>query len=193
MALPITELAAALICVVVALMLGISTLRSAWAQPGRAPIRTLAGWMLAFGGASAAFFISGEVGLFSAVAAFSVAAYVVVAAGAERRDARPTSDRELAAEPDERPTKWGRTIGKSLLAIGLAGVAAVGLGLAFAVAAPVGQVDRIVIGGLLVPMLWGAGMAWTLCDARLLRATALLLLVSACAYAVAFLPKLLGT
>ena len=35
--------------------------------------------------------------------------------------------------------------------------------------------DRIVIGGILVPVLWGGGMAWTLSDAKLLRATLLLL------------------
>jgi hypothetical protein len=50
--------------------------------------------------------------------------------------------------------------------------------------------DRIVIGGLLVPMLWGAGMAWTLSDAKLVRATLLLAVISAAAYAAAFLPKM---
>jgi hypothetical protein len=42
-------------------------------------------------------------------------------------------------------------------------------------------------------MLWGAGMAWTLSDAKLRRASLLLGLVSAAAYGVAFLPKVLAS
>jgi hypothetical protein len=49
--------------------------------------------------------------------------------------------------------------------------------------------DRAVIGGLIVPILWGGGMAWTLCDPRLVRATIILLSVSALGYGIAFLPK----
>ena len=54
---------------------------------------------------------------------------------------------------------------------------------------PLAPQDRIVIGGLLVPILWGAGMAWTLSDARLVRATIVLLTISALGYGIAFLPK----
>ncbi len=95
----------------------------------------------------------------------------------------------LAAEPEERPTNWRRAIAKALLAIVLAGVAAFGVGEAFAVAMPIAAPDRIVIGGLLVPVLWGAGMAWTLADAKLLRATIALSIIAAASYTVAFLPK----
>ena len=56
---------------------------------------------------------------------------------------------------------------------------------------PIGAHDRIVVGGLLVPILWGAGMAWTLSDAKLLRATLVLGSVSAVGYGIAFLPKAL--
>jgi hypothetical protein len=52
-----------------------------------------------------------------------------------------------------------------------------------------GAHDRIVVGGLLVPILWGAGMAWTLSDAKLLRATLVLGSVSVIGYGIAFLPK----
>jgi hypothetical protein len=184
---------AALVGVIAATIIGLSMVRSAWTRRGKAPKRALAGWFFSGAGVFAAGYVWGEPGLISALAAFSVAAYIVVAAGAERRNSRSAVERDVTAEPEERPTNWRRAVAKSLLAIVLAGVASVGLGLAFAVAAPLEQVDRIVIGGLLVPMLWGAGMAWTLCDAKLLRATALLLLISACAYAVAFLPKILST
>jgi hypothetical protein len=51
--------------------------------------------------------------------------------------------------------------------------------------------DRIVIGGLLVPVLWGGGMAWTLSDARLLRATIVLIAAASLGYGVVFLPKVL--
>ena len=74
----------------------------------------------------------------------------------------------------------------------LAGIAAIGLGVAVAVNFPMPPQDRAVIGGLLVPILWGGGMAWTLCDPRLLRATIILLTVSAAGFAVAFLPKVLS-
>lgn len=39
------------------------------------------------------------------------------------------------------------------------------------------------------PQRWGAGMAWTLSDAKLLRATIFLVTVSIVSYAIAFLPK----
>ena len=54
------------------------------------------------------------------------------------------------------------------------------------------EADRIMIGGILVPVLWGAGMAWTLCDAKLIRAFFVLVGVSAVAYAAAFLPKVIA-
>ena len=39
--------------------------------------------------------------------------------------------------------------------------------------------------------LWGAGMAWTLADAKTVRASILLTCVSAISYAIAFVPKML--
>ena len=97
--------------------------------------------------------------------------------------------RDVALEPEERPTNWRRGAAKALLAIVLSGVASIGIGVAFALYMPMATHDRIVIGGILVPVLWGGGMAWTLSDAKLLRATLLLLAISAACYAMAFLPK----
>ena len=190
-----TDIVSALLTLAGAVLMvsGLLIVRSAWAQRGRQPVRTLCGWCLLVVGIACATFAWGEPGLIAALAAFSVIAFVIVAMGAEYRPVRAANGRELAAEPDERPTNWTRAIAKSLLAIVLAGVAAVGIGIAFAVAAPLDAADRTIIGGLLVPMLWGAGMAWTLCDAKLVRATALLLVVSACAYGIAFLPKMLSS
>ena len=170
-------------------------LRISWGRRNRrGHIATIAGWMLAAAGiAIYASVLGGEVGTALALGVFSALAYVVVAAGFELRGEKQRAGREVSLEPEDRPANWPRAIAKSLLAIVLAGIAAVGIGVAFAVATPMAPTDRIVIGGLLVPMLWGAGMAWTLSDAKLLRATLLLGLISAVAYGVAFIPKVLAS
>ena len=102
------------------------------------------------------------------------------------RSSRPASScatapgrmpREAALEPEDHPTDWAHSTAKALLAIVLSGAASIGLGLTFALYMPMAVHDRIVIGGVLVPVLWGAGMAWTLSDAKLVRAAAVLLLV----------------
>ncbi|MGH6996924.1 MAG: hypothetical protein ACREEO_01970, partial [Phenylobacterium sp.] len=49
-----------------------------------------------------------------------------------------------------------------------------GVGLAYTVWMPGEPQTRMVIGGLLVPFLWAGGMAWTLSDNKILRATAVL-------------------
>ncbi len=176
------------------LLSGIALLRLSWMRRngGGASISMTGGWVLVAAGiASFAYAWGGEAGTVYALVAFSAVAYVVVAMGVELRPARARSNRDLALEPEDRPTNWPRAIAKSLLAIVLAGVAAIGIGVAFAIAMPLAAPDRIVIGGILVPMLWGAGMAWTLSDAKLLRATILLGAISALAYGIAFLPKVL--
>jgi hypothetical protein len=150
----------------------------------------LAGWVVviaAFVALSEA--VGAERGVTFALIALSLLGYAAVAFTAEIRAARMRQPGELALEPEQRTTNWPRGIAKSLLAIVLAGIASIGLGVAFAVAMPLAPQDRIVIGGLLVPILWGAGMAWTLSDARLVRATIVLLTISALGYGIAFLPK----
>ena len=171
---------------------GIGLLRLVWARGGTL-FATLAGWLLIAAGLTGYGYVwGGEAGTAYGLLALSAAAYLIVIAGVEMRVARVRPGREVALEPEDRPTNWGRAIAKSFLAVVLAGVAAVGIGVAFAVAMPLAPTDRIVVGGLLVPILWGAGMAWTLSDARLLRATLLLTVISAVSYAIAFLPKMLS-
>ena len=66
------------------------------------------------------------------------------------------------------------------------------MGVAFAVAMPMPETDKMLIGGLMVPVLWGGGMAWTLSDSKLFRATAILLIICAAGYTIAFLPNLVS-
>lgn len=172
---------------------GLWALRRSWmTRRAAGPGLVLAGWFgIASGIAAFVHGYGGEVGTTYALLALSVIAYVAVMFTIELREARRRGVREAALDPEDRPTNWPRAIAKSLLAVVLAGIAAIGLGVAFAVAMPLPAPDRIVIGGLLVPLLWGGGMAWTLSDAKLLRATLLLLVVSAAGYGIAFLPKVL--
>jgi hypothetical protein len=175
-----------------ALLIGsIALLRASWMRPrGGKEYRRLAGWLLLVAGLAA--FVhawGGEVGTVYALLALSVVAFCAVAFGIEVRNAPNRAPREEALEPEERRTNWRRGAAKALLAIVLSGVAAIGIGVAFAIHMPMATHDRIIIGGILVPVLWGGGMAWTLSDAKLLRATFLLLAISAVCYALAFLPK----
>lgn len=184
-----------LLAAVAPLVAGVWLLRESWRlRPRAGSARILAGWtLIVLGFALFARLEGAEMGTTYALLALSLAGYAVVTASLELRNARTRDTRSLAAEPEERPTNWPRAIAKSLLAIVLAGIAAIGVGVAFAVAMPLGTPDRIVIGGVLVPVLWGAGMAWTLADAKLLRATIVLVAVSAISYGIAFLPKVFAS
>jgi hypothetical protein len=175
------------------LVAGVALLRLAWLR-GKARIATLGGWFLVGGALYGFIYIWGaEMGSAYGLLALSAVAFGVIAFGLERRVARVRPGRDVALEPEDRPTNWPRAIAKSFLAIVLAGVAAVGIGVAFAIHMPLVPTDRIVIGGILVPVLWGAGMAWTLSDAKLVRAMLLLAVISTAAYAAAFLPKMLSS
>lgn len=173
---------------------GVALLRLSWLgkRPGNVPY-LISGWML-IAGAFWAFFRAWdvEVGVAYGLIVLALAAYGIIILRREIRVPKVQRAREAALEPEERPTNWPRAIAKALLSIVLAGIAAIGVGVAFAVAMPLATHDRIVVGGLLVPVLWGAGMAWTLSDSKLLRATLLLVGISAVGYAVAFLPKVLA-
>lgn len=170
---------------------GIALLRISWLGRRPANLPSLLGGWLLIAGALAAFDYAwnAEVGTAYGLIALSLIAYVIIALGAEHRQPKAPSPRDIALEPEERATNWPRAIAKALLSIVLAGIAAIGVGVAFAVAMPMATHDRTVVGGLLVPILWGAGMAWTLSDAKLLRATLVLGSISVLGYGIAFLPK----
>lgn len=66
-------------------------------------------------------------------------------------------------------------------------IAAMGTAICFAAFCPGAAQTRLVIAGLMVPVLWGGAMAWTLSDDRILRATAVLVGVSLVTFAAAIL------
>lgn len=173
---------------------GVVMLRQRWlARRQGAAGHLIGGWIAVLAAVVLLAHVWGaEMGTTYALGALSLTAYAVIAATYERRTAKTREAREAPYDPEERPTNWRRGVAKSLLAIVLAGIASIGIGVAIAVAMPLPPQDRAVIGGLLVPILWGGGMAWTLCDPRLVRATLILLGASAAGFAVAFLPKVLS-
>ncbi|MET0533361.1 MAG: hypothetical protein ABW171_03975 [Steroidobacter sp.] len=117
-------------------------------------------------------------GTFVAFTMISVCALLVVASGLQIRNARAsrraTSNEGLAPEPLERDSVWWRTTLRWLLAGPIGMLAAIAVGICYSVWAPGAPQTRLLIGGLLVPIVWGGGMAWTLSDNRVLRATAVL-------------------
>ncbi|WP_439544471.1 hypothetical protein [Hyphomicrobium sp.] len=173
---------------------GVVMLRKRWLarRKGGLPL-PIGGWLaVLLSGVVLAQAWGAELGVTYALGAISLAAIAVISGTFERRTSKARAARESPYDPEERQTNWHRGVAKSVLAIVLAGIAAIGIGVAVAVNFPMPPQDRTVVGGLLVPILWGGGMAWTLCDPRLLRATIILLTVSAAGFAVAFLPKVLS-
>ncbi|MFT3727857.1 MAG: hypothetical protein QM759_08550 [Terricaulis sp.] len=136
----------------------------------------LSGWLVLLGSlALGAGRFDLLLGVFVALPLVSIGALALVATGFEWRRARIRREREdIALEPSDRASRAWRGWLRALLAGPLGGVAAMGIGLAWAVFAPGDAQTRIVTGGLLVPLLWAGGMAWTLSDDKILRATAVL-------------------
>lgn len=130
-------------------------------------------------------------GSFFALALVPVCALVVVAAGLQRRTGRAararTGKESLAPEPLERPSVWWRTTLRWLLAGPIGMVAAMALGIAYATWMPGEPQTRMLVAGLLIPVLWGGCMAWTLADNRILRATAVLTGTAIVGFAAAIL------
>lgn len=164
-------------------------LRRAWAD--RTESRP---WWIASGWAAIALVIvvaglvlgSGR-GPFIAFTVVSVAALVLIGSGVQLREARVRGDRSLAPEPSDRVSKAWRGWLRGLLAGPLGMIAAMGIAICFVAFCPGAAQTRLVIGGLLVPVLWGGAMAWTLADDKILRATAVLVGVSLVTFTAAIL------
>ncbi|MEG8223482.1 hypothetical protein OSJ57_23185 [Sphingomonas sp. HH69] len=152
-------------------------LRRAWMlKAGKAPWRWAGLSLISLSILWPAWLLGEARGPFIALTLLSVAALGVIASGYTLRPAKAgRAAREgLSPEPAERaPSAWRTTLRWSLAGpIGM--VAAMGLGISYAVWAPGEMQTRLLIGGLIVPLAWGGAMAWTLADSRILRATAVL-------------------
>lgn len=158
---------------------GAILLRRAWrGRAGEGGAARAAGWaLIAASIVWPAMFIGTARGPFTALALISVGALAIVATGATIRPLRAAREGRdsLAPEPSERPTTWWRSTLRWLLAGPIGMIAAMALGIAWSVWIPGEPQTRLLIGGLLVPVLWGGAMAWTLADDRIVRATAVLI------------------
>jgi hypothetical protein len=166
--------------VVVAAVGAALLLRGAWKdRTATRPWRIVGGWLLIAAVLVLPGFALGPArGPFIALALVSVAALAVVIQGVQIRQARGRGDKSLAPEPSDRPSKVWRGWLRWLLAGPIGFVAAMGVAICYAVWMPGAAQTRLVIGGLMVPVLWGGAMAWTLADDKILRATAVLVGVS---------------
>lgn len=164
-------------------------LRRAWSdRTARRPLWIVAGWVaVAAVSVAPAFILGGARGPFIAWTLISVAALVVVVQGVQVRVARQRGEKSLAPEPSDRVSKAWRGWLRGLLAGPLGMIAAMGVAIAFAAFCPGAAQTRLVIGGLMVPVLWGGAMAWTLADDKILRATAVLVGVSVVTFTAAML------
>lgn len=154
-------------------------LRRAWqSRTGKVPWRAAG---LGLGGLlilASAGLLGTARGPFAALALSSAAALAVVAAGRTRRSARvarPGRDDGPAPEPAERALAPWRGLLRWLLAGPIGMVAAMAVGVCYTVWGAGAVQTRLVVGGLLVPLVWGGAMAWTLADDKLLRAAAVLI------------------
>ncbi|KTE17484.1 hypothetical protein [Sphingopyxis sp. H115] len=151
-------------------------LRRSWQARQRQTGLVALGWLLIVAATILPAWLLGPArGPFVALAIVPVAALAVVAANYTVRQAKARAEREsLAPEPSDRATTKGRETLRWLLAGPIGMIAAMGVGIAWAALVPGEQQTRLVVGGLLVPLIWGGCMAWTLADNRILRATAVL-------------------
>jgi hypothetical protein len=146
---------------------GVLALRRAWRGPARRGWM-LAGWGLLAGALFGWLATTGwDVALALTLLAPSLAAYAVLAAHAEIRPPRAPKPCKWAVV--SRQGRGRRAIVRTLYAGPLSAAAALGLGAALALRAPLAEADRLVAGGLIVPLAWAAGMVWATTDARLAR------------------------
>ncbi len=162
-------------------------LRLAWKRrenPRDQLALTLLGWLTALACAvTSSLAIGAETGVVVALILFGIAGLVIAFANARWRNVRLPRD-DIALAPSQRGARIWRGVFRFMLAGPISGAAAIGVALAFTLKAPLGEVDKLILGGSLVPLLWGAGMAWTLADDRILRAAAALLATGAAGFAI---------
>lgn len=168
---------------------GVWLLRRSWQGKTSQPGIVAGGWaLIAASLIWPAWQLGPARGPFIALALVSAIALGVVASNYTVRQAKARAAREsLAPEPSDRATtRWRETL-RWLLAGPIGMVAAMGVGIAWAALVPGEQQTRLVVGGLIVPVVWGGCMAWTLADNRIIRATAVLVGVAVVSFGAAIL------
>ncbi len=163
-------------------------LKRAWASRDASRIwLILGGWtVLAVMTIVAVGPMDGPRGVFIAMTLASVGVLAVAAASIQVRQARAAADKaSLAPEPSDRPSRAWRGVLRFLLAGPIGGIAAMGVAVLWTVSLPVDDKTRIVTGGLVAPVMWGALMAWTLSDDKIIRATAVLVGVAVVTFGLA--------
>lgn len=165
-------------------------LRAAWKERSAARVwMILGGWAIIvaalFAGSP---WLGTARGIFIAASVIPVAALAFIATGIQVRPARAALDKaSIALEPSDRPSRAWRGVLRFLLAGPIGGLAAMGVGVMFTVFLPSDPQTRIVSSGLIIPVVWGALMAWTLSDDKIIRATAVLLGVAIITFTAAYL------
>lgn len=162
--------------VVAAALVAAWLLKRAWSdRTASRPWFILAGWVvLAAIIITPSFFLGGAQGPWIASTLISVAAFGLIALNIQFRESRSRGDKSLAPEPSDRPSRAWRGWLRAALAGPIGMFAALGVSIAYVTLVPGEPQTRIVFGGILIPVLWGGAMAWTLADDRILRATAVL-------------------
>lgn len=147
------------------------TLRQAWRHPSSArPALILGGWIMVCAlVAIAAGALGSARGPAFAMALMPVGALALVATGVKRREANGRVARSRALEPSLRGAKIWRGVMRTLVAAPLGCAVSLTLGITWTVWFPADPQTRIVLGGVLVPVLWAGAMAWALTDDRILR------------------------
>lgn len=163
-------------------------LRRAWGQRSAQRVwLILGGWgLLAALTVAAVVPMGGSRGVFIAATLASVGVLAVAIANLQLRPARAAADKaSLAPEPSDRVSRAWRGVLRFLLAGPIGGIAAMGVAVLWTVSLPVDDKTRIVTGGLVAPIVWGALMAWTLSDDKIIRATAVLVGVAVVTFGAA--------
>lgn len=172
--------------------LGAALLRRSWLRRnGSAIALIMAGWAILLGLLLASAWLVGPVkGVAAACVMEGIGALSVIWLGRVRRKAVRLREAEAVPEPLEEPGRFWRGVLRTLLAGPLAMTAAMATAFCITVYLPGDPRTRIVIGGLLMPVLWGLAMTWTLADRRLLRAAAVLVGTSVAGFGLGMLGNL---
>lgn len=151
-------------------LLGVLALRLAWRRRPAPSSWMATGWgLLTLGLLGWAATTGGDVAVALALLIPSLAAYAVLAAGAKVKGARASRAARSEVELEATPIAPWRALLRALYAGPLAALAAFSFGAAVALKAPWPEADRLVAGGMLVPVLWAVGMIWATTDSRLSR------------------------